>query len=99
MLDLHTNFYLYLRQIIVFVEKTFLSIMILVKILTIVSVISGVVNAFEITDCSGKDALAKLDKVTIGGCSVGTPDKYCPLIRGQTASIDVDFETGTLDLS
>lgn len=58
------------------------------------SLVLDAVIAFEVTDCSGKDALAKLDKVTIGGCPVGTPDKYCPLVRGRTASIDVDFESG-----
>lgn len=66
-----------------------LSILIVLHLLII-----SATSAFEVTDCSGKDALATLDKVTIGGCPIGTPDKYCPLIRGKTATIDVEFETG-----
>lgn len=64
------------------------------KILIAIVLPSLIVNAFEIHDCSGKNALAKLKKVTIEGCPIGTPDKYCPLIRGQNADIDVEFETG-----
>lgn len=67
------------------------------KFLTVIViqlVILQATNAFEVTDCSGKDALATLDKVTISGCSIGTPDKYCPLIRGKTATIEVKFEAG-----
>lgn len=56
--------------------------------------IVNAVNAFEIYNCSGKNSLAKLKKVAIEGCSIGTPDKYCPLIRGQNADIDIDFKTG-----
>lgn len=56
------------------------------------------VNAFQVTDCSSKDAIAKLDKVTIGGCPVGTSDQYCHLVRGQEATIDIDFETSRYQL-
>lgn len=55
--------------------------------------ISKTVNAFEVYDCSDSDAIAKLGKVSIASCPIGTSAQYCPLVRGQQVSIDIDFET------
>lgn len=50
-------------------------------------------NSISLTDCSvGQQADAKLEQVRVSGCSTG-PKGPCPLIRGQNASIEVDFLT------
>lgn len=55
-------------------------------------VLSQLAQAVVITDCSeGLKPDAKVGTVNVGGCS--DSDDACALIRGQNASIKVDFET------
>lgn len=49
--------------------------------------------AFEFKDCSGKKSDAKLLKVNT---SCPTTGAYCPLVWGETMTIEVDFETSKL---
>ena len=49
-------------------------------------------SGYQITDCSGDNARAKLETVHVGNCPE-TADK-CPLVKGTNASIEIDYKSG-----